>query len=229
MNWWHRAHLTRLTAAVLIAAMLLVPLLGGSRLPLPSLLTGTHAGVPVALVLPAVPAVLTLHALHRVPQVYDSTAVRPVARYQAAMLTAAALLATLIGLGAACAADSPVPLAAARNLLGYLGTGLVAHRLAGPRYAPPAVALVPVLCALVGLGPGGRPLPWTWPLHEAASPVAAAAALLLLAAGIAATTLLTPRRSASRASPPGARLPMPPRRRPHAAPCPADEVPRRGE
>ncbi|MFE4218656.1 hypothetical protein [Streptomyces sp. NPDC056844] len=114
------------------------------------------------------------------------------------MLTAAALLAITLGLGAAFTADSSMSLAAARNLLGYLGIGLIAQYLAGHVYGPLTVALVPVVCALIGLGPGGRPFPWTWPLHEASSPLAATASLLLLTAGIAATTLLAPRRAASR-------------------------------
>ncbi len=178
--------------------MLLVPLLAGSTLPIPSLLTGASATIPIPLVLPAIPAALTLYALNRVPRVYDTTAVRPVAQYRAATLAAAGLLATALALATAYATDTSTPLAAARNLLGYLGTGLLVQYLAGHLYGPLAIAVVPVLCALVGLGPGGRPYPWTWPLHQASSPLAAATALLLLTAGIAATTLLAPRRHASR-------------------------------
>lgn len=200
MNWWHRAHATPFTAAILIATMLLVPLVGGASLPIPSLLTGMSAGVPVSLVLPAVPAVLTLYTLNRVPHVYETTAVRPVNRYQAATSTAAILLATALGIGAAYATDSSTPLAAARNFTGYLGIGLIVQYLTGPLYAPVTIALVPVLCALIGLGPGGRPFSWTWPLHEAASPIAATTSLLLVAAGIATTTLFGPRRSTRRAA-----------------------------
>ncbi|MEV1044319.1 hypothetical protein [Streptomyces sp. NPDC049916] len=189
MNWWHRAHSTPLAVTVLIVVMLVVPLLGGSTVPIPSLLAGMSAGIPVALVLPAVPAALTLHAVNRVPRVYDTTAVRPVARYQAAMLMSAALIATVIGLAATYATDSSMALSAARNFLGYLGTGLLVHRLAGHLYGPLAVTLVPVLCAVVGLGPGGRPYPWTWPLHEAPSAIAAAAAAILFGSGIAAASL----------------------------------------
>ncbi|MEU9763911.1 hypothetical protein AB0D98_30245 [Streptomyces sp. NPDC047987] len=198
MNWWHRAHATPLTAAVLTATMLLVPLMGGSVVPIPSLLAGMSAGIPVALVLPAIPAALTLYALNRVPRAYDTTAVRPVASYEAGMLATTALLATALGFGAAYAADSSMSLAAARNFLGYLGSGLIVQYFAGRLYGPLTVALVPVLCALIGLGPGGRPYPWTWPLHEATSLIAAAASLFLLAGGIAATTLLSPQRDASR-------------------------------
>ncbi|WP_299535848.1 hypothetical protein [uncultured Streptomyces sp.] len=194
MNWWHRAHTTPLTAAVLTVTMLLVPLLAGSSVPIPSLLAGASATLPVPLVLPAVPAALTLYALNRAPPVYDTTAVRPVAQYRAATLAATGLLATALGLAAAYATDTAAPLAAARNLLGYLGTGLLVQYLAGHLYGPLAIALVPVLCALVGLGPGGRPYPWTWPLHPANSPPAAAASLFLFTVGIAATTLLAPRR-----------------------------------
>ncbi|MFE7779409.1 hypothetical protein ACFU5O_37230 [Streptomyces sp. NPDC057445] len=180
--------------------MLLVPLLGGSVVPIPSLLAGMSAGIPVALVLPAVPAALTLHALNRVPRVYDTTAVRPVASYQAGMLASTALLAMAIGSGAAYAADSSMSLAAARNFLGYLGTGLIVQYFVGHLYGPLAIALVPVLCALIGLGPGGRPYPWTWPLHEAPSAIAAGTSLLLLTSGIAAASLLTPRGASRRAS-----------------------------
>lgn len=197
MNWWHRAHTTPLTAAVLTATMLLVPLIGGSVVPIPSLLAGMSAGIPVALVLPAIPAALTVHALNRVPGVYDTTAVRPVAAYQAGVLASLALLSAALGIGAAYAMDSSMSLAAARNFLGYLGTGFVVQYLAGALYGPLAVALVPVLCALIGLGPGGRPYPWTWPLHEATSAIAASASLLLLATGIATATFLSPRRGAS--------------------------------
>ncbi|MGW0858717.1 hypothetical protein [Streptomyces sp. NPDC002690] len=200
MNWWHRAHTTPLTAAILTATMLLAPLVGGSRLPIPSLLSGMSSGIPVSLVLPAIPAALTLYTLNRVPHVYYTTAVRPVNRYQAAVLTAAALLATALGLGVAYATDSSTPLAAARNFAGYLGIGLIAQYLAGHIYAPITIALVPVLCALIGLGPGGRPFSWTWPLHGAASPIAATTSLLLLTVGIV-TTRLAPRRSTRRAAP----------------------------
>ncbi|MFE2936743.1 hypothetical protein [Streptomyces sp. NPDC059278] len=200
MNWWHRAHSTPLAATVLTATMLLVPLLGGSVVPIPSLLAGMSAGIPVALVLPAVTAALTLHALNRVPRVYDTTAVRPVASYQAGMLASTALLAAAIGVGAAYAADSSMALAAARNFVGYLGTGLIVQYFVGHLYGPLAVALVPVLCALIGLGPGGRPYPWTWPLHEASSAIAAGTSLLLLTSGIAAASLLTPRDASRRTS-----------------------------
>ncbi|MBV7672856.1 hypothetical protein STHAL_25770 [Streptomyces halstedii] len=198
MNWWHRAHTTALTTAVLTTTMLLAPLLEGSVLPIPSLLAGTSAGVPVALVLPAAPAALILHALNRVPRVYDTTAVRPTAGYKAGMLGAAALLTTVLSLAGSYVADSSMPLAAARNVVGYLGAGLIVQYLAGRQYGPLTVALVPVLCALIGLGPGGRPFSWTWPLHEATSPLAAVTATILFAAGVTGATVLAPQRDARR-------------------------------
>ena len=198
MNWWHRAHTTALTTAVLTATMLLALLLEGSVLPISSLLAGTSTGVPVALVLPAVPAALILHSLNRVPRVYDTTAVRPTAGYKAGMLGAAALLTTVLGLAGSYAAESSMPLAAARNGVGYLGVGLIVQYLAGRQYGPLAVALVPVLCALIGLGPGGRPFPWTWPLHVATSSLAGVTATILFASGVTGATLLAPQRDVRR-------------------------------
>ncbi|MEU3580939.1 hypothetical protein AB0H24_31645 [Streptomyces globisporus] len=200
MNWWHRAHSTPLAVTVLTATMLAVPLFGGSAVPIPSLLAGMSASIPVALVLPAVPAALILHALNRVPRVYDTTAVRPVASYQAGMLATTALIAVAIGLAATYVADSSMALAAARNFVGYLGIGLIVQQLLGHLYGPLAVTLVPVLCALIGLAPGGRPYPWTWPLHQAPSVIAATASLLLITSGIAAASFFTPRGAARRAS-----------------------------
>ncbi|HEY9441493.1 MAG TPA: hypothetical protein VIS29_23195 [Streptomyces sp.] len=202
MNWWLRAHAATLSFRVLTASMLLAPLLGGSSVPIPSLLAGMSAGIPVALVLPAVPAAVVLQAINRVPRVYDTNAVRPVAYYRAGMLAAVSLMAIALGLGAAGYAEDPsMSFAVTRNLLGYLGAGLIAQYLVGRQYGPLTVALVPVLCALVGLGPGGRPFPWTWPLHEGGSPIAAASALLLLILGITAVTVLVPRRRVERRAP----------------------------
>lgn len=62
---------------------------------------------------------------------------------------------------------------------------LVAQRLAGHQYGPAAVALLPVTCAFIGLGPGGRPYPWTWPLHPSQSVPAAATAFSLTLIGTA--------------------------------------------
>ncbi|UIZ17241.1 hypothetical protein [Streptomyces sp. R527F] len=135
MNWWHRAHSTPLAVTVLTATMLAVPLFGGSAVPIPSLLAGMSAGIPVA-----------------------------------------------------------------RNFVGYLGIGLIVQQLLGHLYGPLAVTLVPVLCALIGLAPGGRPYPWAWPLHQAPSVIAATASLLLITSGIAAASFFTPRGAARRAS-----------------------------
>lgn len=186
MKWWLRAHAALLCAVSLMVTLLLAPVLAGSTLPIPSLFGGLSTGIPVPLVLPVIPAAVVLHAMSRVPGTYETTAVRPVLRYQAGLPLAACAIALVVTVVEAHAADLPLALAVARNLMGYLGVGLVVHSFAGPQYGPLSVAVVPVFCAVVGLGPSGRPFTWAWPVHEASSPLAAACAGSLFGLGLLA-------------------------------------------
>ncbi|MFI1831457.1 hypothetical protein ACH41E_34180 [Streptomyces sp. NPDC020412] len=184
MTWWLRVHLVPAACAGVLACLVLAPLLAGSALPVPSLLGGLGTGIPVPLVLPAVPAGFLLYALSRGPFEHEATAVRPVRGYRAGLYAGAAVVAAALGLAEAQWLDFDLGPAVARNLVGYLGVGLIVQSLAGAAYGPVAVAAVPVGCALVGLPAGGRPYPWTWPLHEGPSPSASAAALGLFAVGL---------------------------------------------
>ncbi len=94
-------------------------------------------------------------------------------------------MAAILGASEAQWLDFGLGLGVARNLVGYIGVGLILQYFVGSMYGPLAVALLPVCCALVGLGPGQNPYPWAWPLHESASVSAAAAALALFAVGAA--------------------------------------------
>jgi hypothetical protein len=200
VNWWLRAHTALLCTATLIATLLLAPLLAGSTLPIPSLLAGVNTGIPIPLVLPVIPAAIVLHAMNRVPQAYNTTAVRPVQRYRVGLPLTACIAAAVLAGAEAYLIDFPLAFAVARNLAGYLGVGLIVQRLAGAQYGPLSVAIVPVVCALVGLGPTGRPFAWTWPVHEAPSALAAAAAICLFGIGMS-VNLLRARRSRSAAAP----------------------------
>ncbi|MFH8929060.1 hypothetical protein ACH4D4_18570 [Streptomyces pristinaespiralis] len=192
MTWWLRVHMVHLSFACVLACFVLAPLLAGSALPVPSLMGGFGAGIPLPLVLPVAPVCVLLHAMSRAPAEADVTAVRPVGSYRTFMFGCVALVTVSLGLIEAQWLDFGLGLGTARNLVGYLGVGLIVQHFLGSVYGPPAVAAVPVVCALIGLGPGRRPYPWAWPLHEGASVLAAAAALGLFAVG----AVLGPRRTA---------------------------------
>ncbi|MGH3311431.1 MAG: hypothetical protein ACRDP3_12730 [Streptomyces sp.] len=192
MTWWLRAHAAGTSAAALVACFLLAPLLSASALPVPALFTGNAGGVSVPLLLPALPACALLYGLARPPAALHATAVRPLGQWQLAGLLGVLLVALVIGVAEAAFLDFPLALGAVRNLCGYLAAGLVAQRLWGPTYGPAVAAALPVLCGLVGNGPGGRPYWWAWPLHtETSLPAVLATALLLCAA---VPSLLRPRR-----------------------------------
>jgi hypothetical protein len=179
--WWLRVHMARTYGAVLLATFAVAPLLAGSALPIPSLLGGLGSGIPVPLALPVVPACVLLHALSRAPWEPDAVAVRPVAAYRTAVVVGTALVALVFGLIEMRWLDFDLAPGVARNLVGYIGVGLIVQYFFGARFGPLAVALVPVGCALVGLGPGQRPYPWAWPLHESTSALSAIVAFCIFA------------------------------------------------
>jgi hypothetical protein len=185
MTWWLRIHAVPSCAAAVVLCFVLAPLLSSSELPVPSLFGGLSSAVPIPLVLPVLPACALLYGLNRAPSETEAAAVRPMARWSIGLLTGACTTAALLAVAETLWLNFPLALAVARNTAGYLGFGLVAQRLAGHQYGPVAVALLPVACAFIGLGPGGRPYPWTWPLHPGQSVLAAAAALLLALIGAA--------------------------------------------
>lgn len=183
MNWWMRVHAVLACAAALLICFILAPLLAGSALPIPSLLGGLGSGIPLPLVLPVVPACVVLYAMSRAPRETDAAAVRPVAAYRAALAAGTAVAALALGFCEMQWLDFDLGLGVARNLIGYLGVGLVVQRVVGAKYGPLAAAMTPVGCALIGMGPGRRPYAWAWPLHEATSALAAVVALALFAIG----------------------------------------------
>ncbi|MFF0450080.1 hypothetical protein ACFYT4_27445 [Streptomyces sp. NPDC004609] len=183
MIWWLRVHMVYVSSACVLACFVLAPLLAGSALPIPSLLGGFGSGIPLPLVLPVVPVCVLLHAMSRVPRENEVVAVRPVRSYGALLFDCIAFTAVILGLAEAQWLDFSLGLGTARNLVGYLGVGLTVQSLVGSLYGPLAVAAVPVGCVLLGQGPGRRPYPWAWPLHEGNSLLAASAVLGLFAVG----------------------------------------------
>ncbi|MCP9208759.1 hypothetical protein [Streptomyces cucumeris] len=186
MIWWLRAHAALTCAVVLGACMICAPLLADSNLPVPSLFSGSSGGIPVPLVLPVFPACAMLYGLKRTPWESGAAAVRSVQCWEAGTAVVAGCTVLVVASVEGILLDFPLGFAAARNFLGYLGTGLLVQRFADAQYGPVTVAAVPIVCGLIGLGPAGRPYPWMWPAHTSGSPLAAAAAGVLFCLGLAA-------------------------------------------
>ncbi|MET9645693.1 hypothetical protein ACFZB6_11145 [Streptomyces syringium] len=140
------------------------------------------------LVLPVLPAGAMLYGLNRAPWETEASAVRPAASWWMVALAAASALSVLVALLETLLLDFSLAFAVARNFLGYLGVGLIVQRFTHAQYGSVAVAVLPVACALIGLGPGGRPYAWMWPLHASDSLVAGALAVIIFGLGLAATT-----------------------------------------
>ncbi|GGX57525.1 hypothetical protein [Streptomyces noursei] len=166
MIWWLRVHAMTASAASLMTCFLLAPLLGESSLPIPSFFSGNAAGVSVVLLLPVIPSCTLLYAMDRTPPHMEASAVRPLTRWWTTVLLTTTLLSLLTALGEWQLLDFPLALDMVRNLIGYLGAGLIIRRYGGHHYAPIAVMAIPLLCGLFGHGPGGRPYWWAWPLYD---------------------------------------------------------------
>ncbi|MDT3397302.1 hypothetical protein RKE29_11695 [Streptomyces sp. B1866] len=195
MIWWLRVHAAPACLAALAACLLLAPALSSSELPLPSLFSGLSSGVPVPLVAPAVPACFLLYGLDRGPWETEASAARRVERTRVTALIAVGLAAVAVAAAESSLLDFTLGPAVARNLLGYVGVGLLVRRVSQPQYGPVAVAALPLVCALLGVGPGGRPYAWCWPLHGSGAAGAAAVAGVLYCAGL--VTLVRPGRAAA--------------------------------
>ncbi|MEU0985076.1 hypothetical protein [Streptomyces sp. NPDC005953] len=186
MIWWLRAHAAVACGAALATCLVIAPMLANSGMPTLALFNGTTGSIPVPLVLPVLPVCVLLYAISRTPRSLDVTAVRNVPCLRTVVLTLLGAATVVIALLEATIIDFPLGFAVARNVLGYLGLGLLVQRYTQPQYGPVTVAAVPVLCGLVGLGPGGSPYPWMWPAHPSGSLLAATTAIVLFGSGLAA-------------------------------------------
>ncbi|MFF4950895.1 hypothetical protein [Streptomyces chattanoogensis] len=184
MSWWLRVHSVAVSALAIALCLTAGPLLESSAVPLPALLGGLAVSVPLPLIIPLAGACALLYGLDRAPAECEATAVRPVRHWNLALLGGAAVLVTLISAVEALFLGFPLSLGMARNLIGYLGVGLLVRGFIGGQFGTMAAAALPVFCSLIGVGPGGRPYVWAWPLHDAHSAAAAAAAGLLFCAGL---------------------------------------------
>ncbi|MGW2952842.1 hypothetical protein [Streptomyces eurythermus] len=185
MFWWSRVRVLPAFAVCVAICQLSVWWARDAIVPLPSLLGGVTIDVPARLLLPMVPAVCWLLGEERVTDTGEATASRPVHAWQVSVMSVAGVTASVIALGHWAAYADPVFLAVARNMIGYLGFGVLLACYAGPRNASLAVILLPLVCSLAGAG-GPSPMWWAWPLAAPGSwPAGVLVAGLFLVAQVA--------------------------------------------
>lgn len=181
VDWYltvRRARAVLLSAIVLSAV---VVILGSRELPIPNLGSGVALTLPLAYLLPAVQGALVVGSIGEPPYAAEQVAVRAPAILDAllivALLASVALPLVVVGL-----LVDDVLLAAVRNLLGFVGAGLLARPVVGGRGA--AVVPVVVSVLLAAFAGADRGALWAWPMHPASSLPATVVAVALLCAGM---------------------------------------------
>ncbi|MEU1418314.1 hypothetical protein [Kitasatospora sp. NPDC005751] len=191
MIWWCKARAVPAVVAALAGTFAVGLLIGDGELPVPAL--HGHAGhFLVGHIITLLPAAFLLHGLGRGDLRTEAVAGRFLRGLDTALALAVATAGAALGLLTHAAGQDDLALVLARNIAGYLGAALLLHPLIGHRPAAAAIAAVPLLCAAAGWHPDGRPQPWAWPLHPAASTQALTAVTLTLLAGTTCA-LLRPR------------------------------------
>lgn len=186
MNLWLRVRRTQACAVtILLVAIALVPS-DDQYLPVPNVLGGPALVVPLALLIPLAVAVVVGFGLTTGNPPLEAVASRPLRLLDAAYALSTAMLAA-----AACAliqtmARTDLALAAGRNSLGYVGLTLVGRRLLGSHAAPLLPAGSAIACSLFGIGGGGQPHWWAWPLAASGNIASWTIAMGILLLGIAA-------------------------------------------
>ncbi|MCX4772570.1 hypothetical protein [Streptomyces sp. NBC_01285] len=191
MRWWIGARRAGIMAPLALAAFLL-PLLAvqNTQVVLPSLIGSPRVALTLFVPVPLVACLM--HALEsRVPAPEDS-GVRPVGRYDAALVTAVAAAALCCALLVAALGGTQEAAAAGRNVLFLAGLMLLGRAAFGP-----SAVLVPVawLVLVVGIGfRGNVPRVWTVVPESAHDVPAALASLLVFTAGLTAL-IFAPRKA----------------------------------
>ncbi len=174
MRWYLAARrLGTVLVAVAVITILTVAW-AGVPLPVPHLGGGVTLGVPAALLLPAGTAVAVVAAFAGAGAHVEGAAARRLPALDRALCCVLVAAAAGVLLVVAVVWHQPLLAAGGRNLAGFVGIGLIARPLLGPRAAPAA----PVAAALlVGVfGQATDPSVWFWPLRAAGDVFAGAAA-----------------------------------------------------
>ncbi|WP_240138959.1 hypothetical protein [Streptomyces sp. MUM 178J] len=183
-------------AGVALLVALAATAFSAQRVAVPQLRYLVDFSVPVAEVVPLAHAVVLATTLFSPMADLEETAAQPMSRHRAAYLAVLlALAAGLTALPLLTGATAEVFGAAARNVVGYLGLGMISARLFGSGLAwlLPLAVFGPTL--LLGVAADNTPEPWAWSLHTASSTPAAVVAVLLWLTGAAAAATGRPRQT----------------------------------
>lgn len=177
-----RVHKVGEVLAGVVAVALVSAVLGGIRLPLPSLgATGVATGVPFRRELPLLTAVFLAATLSGPMRDHEAAAGPRLSRVRAVTLTTlTAFTCAFSLLTETLAAGAELGLVFVRSLLIWLGLAFLSHRLLGPRlaWAIPLASAFP----LVWLSHNR----WDWTTASVADPLAWGMTALSLLAGTAA-------------------------------------------
>lgn len=167
MNWYLKTRRAYWLFGFGLLVSVLTVLFASRALPVPNFASGGASGVPAAFMIPAAGAAALLASLADSGLGSEKTAVRRVPWMDRALVLvyvcAVAALLLVIGL----AQHEPLLICAVRNLLGYVGLGLIARPLLGPL----AASAIPIIAALLVGAFGQRHENWLlfWPLNPAVS------------------------------------------------------------
>ncbi|MEV0410058.1 hypothetical protein AB0I68_04395 [Streptomyces sp. NPDC050448] len=182
MIWWLHARAIPLVAATVVGAFLAALLVGRTAIPVPNL-AGPAGELLVVQLLGAAPVLMLLHGIERGDTAAEAVAVRSARMRNLALCLTLTVTCSVAAAVLRVAVNSSECVSLARNVAGFLGVALLIRGIAGPALASVVVAVLPLLCAAAGWGPGGRPYAWAWPVHPANSHVAIVEAFVLLVLG----------------------------------------------
>ncbi|MCX4665912.1 hypothetical protein OG453_04360 [Streptomyces sp. NBC_01381] len=187
--------LPRATGVALIVA-LVATAFAGQRMAVPEFRYLVDFSVPVAEVVPLAHAVILATTLFSPMADLEQTSAQPMTRHRGLYLVV--LLALAVGLSALpllTGATAEVFGSAARNVVGYLGLGMISARFFGSGLAwlLPLGMFGPTL--LLGVDSDNTPEPWAWSLHASSSTSAAVVAVALWVIGVAAAATGRPRQT----------------------------------
>ncbi|MGW7068094.1 hypothetical protein ACWGII_20405 [Streptomyces sp. NPDC054855] len=187
--------LPRATGVALLIA-LAATAFAGQRVAVPEFRYLVDFSVPVAEIVPLAHAVVLATTLFSPMADLEQTAAQPMSRLRGGYLVVLLVLALgLTALPLLSGATAEVFGSAARNVVGYLGLGMISARLFGSGLAwlLPLGMFGPTL--LLGVDSDNTPEPWAWSLHASSSTSAAVVAVLLWLTGVVAAATGRPRQT----------------------------------
>ncbi|GGT26734.1 hypothetical protein [Streptomyces purpureus] len=188
MIWWRKARAVPLIAAAILATIACGLFLGNIELPLP-VLAGQSGTFLLAHLMTLMPAVTLLYGFDRANNQTESTAVRSMASWNAALGVCTAAMAILITTASHIALQSDLSIVLGRNSAGYIGIALLLYPILGPQLAGAVLAITPLALAATGWAPSGAPETWAWILHPADSVISITSAIGVIGVGAATTAL----------------------------------------